>query len=225
MSVVDRPPHLAAVLALAAAGLLAAACQKPKQEAPGVGAAAQEGTQPGENDSLPVVVLETSKGRIAMQLDRAKAPHTVENFVGHVNAGFYNGLVFHRVIRGFMIQAGVLTASGMEKHSNAPPVPNEADNGLKNVRGAVALARTADPQSGGEQFFINLVDNPRLDFTSKTPEGWGYAVFGHVIEGMDVVDQIANVPTTTTGTYQNIPVTPVVINRAYVDTAKADTAQ
>jgi peptidyl-prolyl cis-trans isomerase B (cyclophilin B) len=186
---------------------------------------AQAQTQPGENDSLPVVALETSKGRIEIQLDRAKAPRTVENFIGHVNAGFYNGLVFHRVIKGFMIQAGVLTASGMEKHSNAPPVPNEADNGLKNVRGAVALARTEDPQSGGEQFFINLVDNPRLDFTSRTPEGWGYAVFGHVIAGMDVVDRIGAVRTTSTGGYQDIPVTPVVINRAYVDTAKVDTSR
>ncbi len=206
-----------------AAALLAAGCQKPKPEAqaPAGGATpTAEGAQPGEHDSLPVVVLETSMGRIRMQLDRTKAPQTVENIIGHVNAHFYDGLVFHRVMKGFMIQAGVLTASGMEKHSSAPPVPNEADNGLKNVRGAVALARTEDPQSGGEQFFINLVDNPRLDFTAKTMEGWGYCVFGRVIEGMDVVDRIAAVPVTGKGAYEALPVTPVVITRAYVQTAK-----
>jgi cyclophilin family peptidyl-prolyl cis-trans isomerase len=204
---------------LAAAALAAAGCRKPEQRQPAAAApAAPAATQPGANDSLPVVVLQTSLGRIAMQLDRAKAPRTVGNFLDHVNAHFYDGLVFHRVIPGFMIQAGILTASGMERTSSAPPVPNEADNGLKNVRGAVALARTADPQSGGVQFFINLVDNPALDFKARTPEGWGYAVFGHVIQGMDVVDKIAHVPTTTSGGYQNIPVKPVVITKMYVDT-------
>ncbi len=206
-----------------AAALLAAACQKPKPEAqaPAGGATpTAEGAQPGESDSLPVVVLETTMGRIAMQLDRAKAPKTVENIVGHVNAHFYDGLVFHRVIKGFMIQAGMLTAAGMEKRSNAPPVPNEADNGLKNVRGSVALARTADPQSGGEQFFVNLVDNPRLDFRDKTMAGWGYCVFGKVIEGMDVVDRIAAVPVTSSGESEALPVTPVVITKAYVQTTK-----
>ena len=214
------PPSGALVLVL---GLLAAACQKPKPEAAGTPAAtppAAAAAEPGANDSLPVVVLETSKGRIAIQLDRARAPRTVANFLDHVNAHFYDGLVFHRVIKGFMIQAGVLTASGMEKHSNAPPVPNEADNGLKNVRGAVALARTADPQSGGVQFFINVVNNPRLDFTARTDAGWGYALFGHVIEGMDVVDRIAAVPVTSSGAYEALPVTPVVITRAYVETKK-----
>ena len=203
-----------------AAALLAAGCQKPKPEAAGGGAQAPAAAQPAEADSLPVVVLETTLGRIAMQLDRAKAPRTVENFIGHVNAHFYDGLVFHRVIKGFMIQAGVLTASGMEKHSNAEPVPNEADNGLKNVRGAVALARTEDPQSGGEQFFIDLADNPRLDFTARTDAGWGYAVFGRVIEGMDVVDRIAAVPVTRSAESEALPVTPVVITRAYVQTTK-----
>jgi peptidyl-prolyl cis-trans isomerase B (cyclophilin B) len=206
----------------ATAAVTLVACGRPKPQAPAGAAPAAEaaGTQRGEGDSLPVVVLETSLGRIAIQLDRAKAPQSVENFLGHVNAGFYDGLVFHRVIRGFVIQAGILTASGMEKHSNAPPVPNEADNGLKNVRGAVALARTQDPQSGGVQFFIDVANNPALDFKARTVAGWGYAVFGHVTEGMDVVDRIANVPTTTTGAYQDIPVTPVVITRAYVQGSK-----
>jgi peptidyl-prolyl cis-trans isomerase B (cyclophilin B) len=199
-----------------AAGFLAAACQKPKPEAPGAGAAAI--AQAGANDSLPLVVLETSMGRIVMQLDRNKAPRTVENFLAHVNAHFYDGLVFHRVVRRFVIQAGVLTAAGMEKLSTEPPVPNEADNLLRNVRGAVAVARTMDPQSGGVQFFIDVVNNPSLDFTAKTIQNWGYAVFGHVTEGMDVVDKISSVPTTAHGEYLELPVDPVIITKAYVET-------
>ena len=201
------------VIALAAAGLLAVACQKPKQQPAGATAAA---AAPGQNDSLPTVVLETNKGRIVMQLDRKAAPRSVENFLAHVNAHFYDGLVFHRVVRGFVIQAGVLTAAGMEKLSNAPPVPNEADNGLKNVRGAVALARTNDPQSGGVQFFIDVANNAPLDFRSPTPAGYGYAVFGRVTEGMDVVDRISVVPITGTGNYPELPVDPVIITKAYV---------
>ncbi len=204
------------VVALVSAGLLAAACQKPKPEAAAAAAAA---VQPGENDSLPVVVLETTKGRIVMQLDRKAAPRTVENIVGHVNSHFYDGLVFHRVERGFVIQAGILTAAGMEKHSSAPPVPNEAENGLKNVRGSVGLAREPDPQSGGVQFYINLQDNSAtLDFRAKTAKDWGYAVFGRVIQGMDVVDKIAAVPVMLHGNYDRLPVEPVIITRAYVDT-------
>jgi cyclophilin family peptidyl-prolyl cis-trans isomerase len=194
---------LAAVLALPA-------CQK-KQPAPETASAT------GTADSLPVVVLETSKGRIVMQLDRSKAPLSVENFLTHVNGHFYDGLTFHRVIQGFMIQGGSVTADHQQRLSSAPPVPNEADNGLTNVRGAVALARTADPNSGGTQFFINLVDNPRLDFRSKTTEGWGYAVFGRVTQGMDVVDSIGAVRTRP----DDVPVQPVVISRAYVETTPA----
>jgi cyclophilin family peptidyl-prolyl cis-trans isomerase len=196
------------------AGLLAAACGKPKPEAGGTAA-----VQAGPADSLPVVVLETTQGRIVIQLDRKLAPRTVENFLAHVNAHFYDGLVFHRVVKQFVIQAGVLTAAGMEKLSSEPPVPNEADNGLKNVRGAVALARTNDPQSGGVQFFIDVVNNPALDFTAKTPQGWGYAVFGHVTGGMDVADKIAAVPTTGHGAYVELPVEPVIITRAYMQEA------
>ena len=203
------------VIALAAAGLLVAACQKPKQEP----ASAAATVQPGQNDSLPVVVLETTKGRIVMQLDRKAAPQTVANILAHVNAHFYDGLVFHRVVRGFVIQAGVLTAAGMEKLSNAPPVPNEADNGLKNVRGSVGLAREADPQSGGVQFYINLADNSAaLDFRAKDAKDWGYAVFGKVTQGMDVVDKIAAVRTVLRGNYTNLPVEPVIITKAYVQT-------
>ena len=192
------------VIPAGAALLLAlAACQKKENPAPAAAAA---------NDPHPVVVLETSKGRITMELDRTKAPTTVENIVAHVEGHFYDGLIFHRVIKGFMIQAGVQRTDGRQQRSSAPPVPNEADNGLKNVRGSVSLARTQDPQSGGVQFFINVVDNPRLDFTAKTVDGWGYCVFGRVTEGMDVADAIAAVQTRP----DDNPVTPVVITRAYV---------
>ncbi len=190
-------------LAAAALMLAAVACQK-KESAP-----------PAQTDQHPVVVLETSKGRIVMELDRTKAPKTVDNIVTHVGGQFYDGLIFHRVIKGFVIQAGVQTASGQQRLSSAPPVPNEADNGLKNVRGSVALARTQDPQSGGVQFYINVKDNPTLDFKDKTVDGWGYCVFGRVTEGMDVVDAIAAVPTRP----DNNPVVPVVITRAYIQTA------
>jgi len=198
------------IVILAAAAVAAAACQK-KQPAP------ETASVKGTADSLPVVVLETSKGRIVMQLDRARAPLSVDNIVAHVNQHFYDGLTFHRVIKGFMIQAGVQLPDGQQRLSSAPPVPNEADNGLKNARGTVALARTVDPNSGGPQFFINLVDNPRLDFRSRTVEGWGYAVFGRVTQGMDVVDSIGAVRTRP----DDVPVQPVVITRAYVETTTA----
>lgn len=191
-----------ALVAGAALLIAATACQKKEQAAQALKA----------GDS-PVVVLETSKGRIVLELDRAKAPQTVDNIVAHVNQHFYDGLTFHRVIRNFMIQAGVQLPNGSQRLSSAPPVPNEADNGLKNVRGAVALARTVDPQSGGTQFFINVVDNPRLDFKAKSIEGWGYCVFGRVKEGMDVADSIAAVRTRP----DDVPVEPVVIKSMYVE--------
>jgi cyclophilin family peptidyl-prolyl cis-trans isomerase len=189
------------LLILAAAALAVAACQKKEAAPPAPPAGAS-----------PAVVLETTKGRIVLELDRAKAPQSVDNIVAHVNQHFYDGLTFHRVIRGFMIQAGVRLPDGSQRVSSAPPVPNEADNGLTNTRGSVALARTADPQSGGTQFFINVVDNPRLDFKSKSVDGWGYCVFGRVKEGMDVADSIAAVRTRP----DDVPVEPVVITRAYV---------
>jgi peptidyl-prolyl cis-trans isomerase B (cyclophilin B) len=195
-------------IALVAAALALAACQKKEQAA---------AAQAGGNDSLPTLVLETSEGRIVLQLDRRKAPLTVDNIVAHVNRHFYDGLIFHRVIKNFVIQTGMLTADGQVQHSTAPPVPNEADNGLKNVRGSVGLARTMDPNSGGVQFYINVADNPPLDFKEKTVAGWGYTVFGHVTEGMDVVDRIAAVPTTMKNGMPDVPVTPVVITRAYLE--------
>jgi peptidyl-prolyl cis-trans isomerase B (cyclophilin B) len=197
------------LMILVAAAITAAACQKKQS--------ASAAAQPSGADSLPTVVLETSKGRMVLQLDRRKAPLTVDNFIAHVNQHFYDGLTFHRVIKDFMIQAGMATANGQQRLSSAPPVPNEADNGLKNVRGTVALARTMDPQSGGVQFFINVVDNPRLDFRSKSLEGWGYTVFGRVTAGMDVADQIAAVRTRP----DDVPVEPVVITKAYMETKPA----
>jgi len=201
-------------IAIAAATLLLAsttACQRKEAPAPPAAAAV------AATDANPVVVLETSKGRIVMQLDRAKAPKTVENIVTHVDGHFYDGLVFHRVIKGFVIQTGMHIPDGRTRLSSAPPVPNEADNGLKNVRGSIALARTDDPNSGGVQFYINVKDNPSLDFKAKTVAGWGYCVFGRVTAGMDVVDAIAAVPTRP----DDDPVTPVVITRAFVDTTAA----
>jgi peptidyl-prolyl cis-trans isomerase B (cyclophilin B) len=200
-----RPPYL---IVLATAALAAVACQK---KAPGTTG------QPAAVDSVATLVLETSKGRIVLELNRAKAPLTVDNILAHVNQHFYDGLTFHRVIKGFMIQAGMQLPNGSQRLSSAPPVANEADNGLKNVRGSVALARTSDPQSGGVQFFINVVDNARLDFRSKSLEGWGYAVFGRVAAGMDVADSIAAVRTRP----DDVPVEPVVITRAYVEAKPA----
>ncbi len=179
---------------------------------------------PGESDEAgqpeaverPVVVLETNMGTVAMQLDPEKAPETVANFLLHVRSKFYDSLTFYRVKSGFMIQAGLLTADGRERTSPAWPVANEGDNGLKNVRGAVAMARTGDAHSAKTDFFINHVDNPDLDFKDKTAAGWGYAVFGRVIEGMDVVDAIAAVPTTRRGRRADIPVDPVIISQAYL---------
>ena len=140
----------------------------------------------------PQVTLETSKGTIVLELDAQKAPKSVENFVAYVKAGHYAGTVFHRVIPGFMVQGGGMTADGTQKATRTP-VQNEADNGLRNDRGTIAMARTNDPQSATAQFFINTVDNDFLNFKSKDPSGWGYCVFGKVTSGMDVVDAISKV--------------------------------
>lgn len=155
----------------------------------------------------PHVTLNTSAGEIELELDEAKAPITVKNFLAYVDAGFYNGTVFHRVIPGFMIQGGGMTADMQDKSTN-PPIKNEADNGLHNVRGTIAMARTQATDSATSQFFINHRDNAALDHGAR---GFGYAVFGKVVRGMDVVDQIANVPTGRRGMHQDVPVQPVVI--------------
>ncbi len=139
--------------------------------------------------SKPRVMLETSKGVIVLELDAKAAPKTVENFLGYVREGFYDGTVFHRVIRGFMVQGGGFTQDMQQKSTHAP-IENEANNGLLNKRGTVAMARTMDPHSATAQFFINTVDNSFLDHSEKTSRGWGYCVFGKVVEGMEVVDAI-----------------------------------
>ena len=157
----------------------------------------------------PRVAIETSLGKIIVELDPAKAPKTVENFLAYVSAGFYEGTTFHRVIPGFMIQGGGFTPE-MKQKATQPPIPNEADNGLKNVRGALSMARTPDPNSATSQFFICQVDRPDLNHTGKNPQGWGYAVFGKVIEGIEVVDKIATVKTGN----RDVPMTAVIIQKA-----------
>ncbi len=173
------------------------------------------GASPHPSPAGPVVVLDTTLGPIKIALDQAKAPITVANFVKYVRAGHYDGTIFHRVIPGFMIQGGGLTPALEERPQNAP-IRNEARNGLRNLRGTIAMARTNDPDSATAQFFINLKDNAPLDFGIR---GAGYAVFGEVVEGMDVVDRIAAVPTTSRGQYENVPVTPIVIKSAHVEGA------
>jgi len=147
-----------------------------------------------EKEAKTMILIQTTQGDIKIELDAEKAPKTVANFLSYVESGHYTGTIFHRVISNFMIQGGGHTADMREK--SAPrKVENEANNGLKNVRGSIAMARTPDPHSAGAQFFINVVDNGFLDFKAPTAQGWGYCVFGKVVEGMDVVDAIRNVPT------------------------------
>lgn len=158
----------------------------------------------------PTVLIETSSGDILVELDAEKAPRTVENFLKYVDSGFYDNTIFHRVIKGFMIQGGGLDARMNEKATNAP-IQNEAGNGLKNNRGTIAMARTRDPHSASAQFFINLVDNDFLNFTEESIDGYGYCVFGKVTEGMDVVDKIAKGKTKSQGIYDDVPVDMVMI--------------
>lgn len=165
--------------------------------------------------SNPVVKLQTSLGDIEVELYADKAPKSVENFLAYVNKGFYNGTIFHRVINGFMIQGGGLNDK-MQLKATGKPIENEADNGLTNDEYTLAMARTMDPNSATAQFFINVTDNEFLNHKSKDSQGWGYAVFGKVIKGKDVVDKIKTVETTTKGMHQDVPVTPVVIEKAEV---------
>ena len=160
-----------------------------------------------------MIKLHTNHGVIALELDAEKAPKTVANFLAYVEAGHYNGTVFHRVIKGFMIQGGGFEP-GMKQKPTQEPVENEANNGLKNEPGTVAMARTSDPHSASAQFFINVGDNGFLDYPGQ--DGWGYCVFGRVTEGMDVVDKIKGVKTGRSGFHQDVPVEDVVIERAEV---------
>ena len=164
---------------------------------------------------MPYVELETTMGNIVIELNADKAPNTVANFLDYVKSGHYDGTIFHRVIDGFMIQGGGMDANMKEKTTNAP-IQNEADNGLKNEVGTIAMARTSDPHSATAQFFINVKDNSFLNFSGKNPQGWGYAVFGKVTEGMDVVNKIKGVPTGKYGFHADVPTTPVVITHAKV---------
>ncbi|MDR0441022.1 MAG: peptidyl-prolyl cis-trans isomerase [Candidatus Accumulibacter sp.] len=158
--------------------------------------------------AAPSVEMQTSLGRMVIELDAEKAPLTVDNFLKYVRDGHYDGTVFHRVIDGFMIQGGGFTSSMAEKRAG-PPIQNEAKNGLKNRRGTIAMARRADPHSASAQFFINQQNNTALDFPGR--DGWGYAVFGRLTEGIEVVDRIAKVATGSRGGHRDVPVEPVVI--------------
>jgi peptidyl-prolyl cis-trans isomerase B (cyclophilin B) len=163
----------------------------------------------------PQVRFSTTVGDITLELFADKSPKTVENFVTYVKDGFFNGTIFHRVIPGFMIQGGGMLPGLKQKETKAP-IKNEADNGIKNDRGTIAMARTMDPDSATCQFFINLVDNRSLNFTRKDPQGWGYCAFGKVLEGLDIVDAIATVETGPRPPHNDVPKTDVVINSAVI---------
>lgn len=168
-----------------------------------------------EKPGDPIVVIETNFGKIYVELFKKEAPISVENFLKYVNEGFYDDTIFHRVVKGFVIQAGGMTKDLVQKKQHEP-IKNEATNGLTNKRGTLSMARTSAINSATSHFFINLVDNTRLDHTGEDPASYGYAVFGKVIKGMDVVDAIADVKVTNKGNYQNVPIDPVVIKKAYL---------
>ena len=163
--------------------------------------------------AAPTVEMQTNMGTVIIELDSEKAPKTVQNFLQYAKEGFYNGTIFHRVINGFMIQGGGFSKEMSEKPT-ASPIPNEGKNGLKNLRGTIAMARRPDPNSATAQFFINHKDNASLDYPSQ--DGWGYAVFGRVTQGLEVVDKIAKVPTGNLGMHQNVPTEPVLIQSVKV---------
>ena len=163
-----------------------------------------------------MVTLHTNYGNITLELNAEKAPDTVENFLNYVKSDFYNDTIFHRVIDSFMIQGGGFTLDMQQKEANAP-IKNEANNGLKNNTGTIAMARTMDPHSASAQFFINVADNDFLNHTSETSQGWGYAVFGKVVDGMDVVEKIKNLPTGSHGSHQDVPTDSVCITKATID--------
>ena len=162
-----------------------------------------------------MIKLTTNHGVITLELDAEKAPKTVANFIAYVEAGHYDNTIFHRVIKNFMIQGGGMEP-GMNQKETRAPIENEAGNGLKNVRGSIAMARTGDPHSATAQFFINTVDNDFLDFKAPSGQGWGYCVFGQVVEGLDVVDKIRAVPTGNKGFHQDVPKEDVIIEKAEV---------
>ena len=167
------------------------------------------------SETNPKVQLETSKGNIVIELNAEKAPKSVENFITYVNSGHYDGTIFHRVIPSFMIQGGGFDIDMKQKPTNET-IQNEANNGLKNVKGSIAMARTSAPHSATAQFFINVADNAFLDFSSESPQGWGYAVFGQVTEGLDIVSTIEEVATGNHGGHQDVPLEPIIIQKATI---------
>lgn len=194
--------------ALLAISVSACAAQKePKTEA----------TAPAQptstTNTMPRVTLSTTMGDIVVELNPEKAPLSSANFIEYVNSGHYDGTIFHRIIDNFMIQGGGFDQSMQQKPTRAT-IQNEADNGLKNTRGTIAMARTGAPHSASAQFFINVKDNDFLNYRSPTQQGWGYTVFGHVVEGMDVVDQMKVVATSNSAGHQNVPTQPIMIEKA-----------
>ena len=169
-----------------------------------------------EEDQMSLVTISTSAGEIHLELDADNAPITVANFLQLAKDGYYTGTIFHRIIEGFIVQGGGLDEDMTPKPTNTDPIQNEANNGLKNDRGTIAMARTMDPHSATGQFFINHKDNDFLNHTAETSQGWGYAVFGSVIDGMDVVDQIALSTTSTVGGYADAPLEPTIIHSVTV---------
>lgn len=175
-----------------------------------------EASSQSKETAMTSVTINTTVGAIHLELDQDKAPITVANFVALANAGYYEGTIFHRIIPGFMVQGGGLTEDMQNKSSGTDPIQNEANNGLANDRGSIAMARTMDPHSATGQFFVNHKDNGFLNHTAETAQGWGYAVFGKVTDGMDVVDQLAESPTGMVGGYQDAPLEPVTIESVTV---------
>jgi peptidylprolyl isomerase/peptidyl-prolyl cis-trans isomerase B (cyclophilin B) len=205
-----RPVSLAAALFAGALFLGIAGCSASEPGKQTVSTDPAPGQPPN-----PRVLIETGKGNITVELFPGQAPQSTQNFLDYANAGFYDGLIFHRVIPGFMIQGGGMTPDLAEKPTRAP-IPNEADNGLKNLRGTLAMARTMEPHSASSQFFINVADNYALNHRGKSIEGWGYAVFGRVVDSMDAVDAIVAVPRGRAGPHDDVPVEPVVMRRVRV---------
>lgn len=204
--------------------LMLVGCENKQEQKTAESSTSAETTQP-ENTAVEhtYVKMTTNQGTFIVELNEQKAPVTVKNFLNYVNDGFYSQTLFHRVIPGFMIQGGGFTVDFDQKPTQ-PPIKNEADNGLKNLRGTIAMARTMDPNSASAQFFINLTDNDFLDYRSPTPQGWGYAVFGKVVEGMDVVDAISKVKTGSRAGHEDVPVENVVIESVEVVPAPATQA-
>lgn len=206
------------IFAFSLIAVMTAACAKKDNVAPAeekIPAAAQVQADNNAEENTMYVLLKTNKGDIVLELDSKNAPETTENFVQYVKDGHYDGTIFHRVIKDFMIQGGGMDAQMKERATRAP-IMNEADNGLKNNKYTIAMARTSDPDSATSQFFINTNDNDFLNFKSQTIQGWGYAVFGKVVSGSEVVDSIEVMPTTRRFPHDDVPVEPVVIEKAEI---------